>query len=164
MILKLSLDLPEDVHFVPLIRQFGRGLLEFLMVVHADISDVETIITELASNVIRHAHSENGRFNIVLEFYADRVLISVIDTGDGFSFRDIPEVGTVRPDFGGGQRYGGFGLPMLDALSDHLDFRRTDPHGTTVCADKHLQYANQHDADKSEAMNQKGVMATVSAV
>ena len=161
MILKLSQDLPEDVQFVPLTRQFGRGLLEFLKVVPEDISDVETIVTELASNVIRHAESENGRFEVLLEFYAEQVVITVVDAGQGFTFREVPDIGSVRPDLEGGVRLGGFGLPLLDALSDRLEFRRTDPHGTTVCAEKHLQYRNQHDADNSKKMNEAGGQVSV---
>ena len=33
MILKLSLDLPDDGAYVPLTRQFGRGLLVYLKVI-----------------------------------------------------------------------------------------------------------------------------------
>jgi len=161
MILKLSLDLPDDVRYVPLTRHFGRGLLEFLTVIPEDIGDVETIINELVTNVIRHAKSENGRFQIGLEFYATLVVITVVDAGDGFTFRDIPEIGSVRPDLNGGERLGGFGLPLLDALTDLLEFRRTDPHGTTVRAEKGLRYASQEDADNADAMNESRGMATI---
>jgi anti-sigma regulatory factor (Ser/Thr protein kinase) len=162
MILKLVHDLPDDVHFVPLSRRVGRGLLEFLQVVPQDIGDVETIVTELVANVVTHARSANGRFQVVLEFYAERVLITVIDAGPGFSFRDVPEVGTSRPAITGGERLGGFGLPMIDALSDKLEFRRTDPQGTTVRAEKNLGYVSQRDADDAAAMNNSAGVMTVS--
>jgi anti-sigma regulatory factor (Ser/Thr protein kinase) len=161
MILKLSLDLPDDVVYVPLARHFGRSLLEFLNVLPADIGDVETIVGELATNVIRHAHSTNGRFQIVLEFYADRVAITVIDAGDGFAFRDVPEIGSPRADLTGGERIGGFGLPLLDALSDLLEFGRTDPHGTTVRAEKCLRYATDLDEDRADGMNNQNATVTV---
>ncbi|MGI4791286.1 MAG: ATP-binding protein [Janthinobacterium lividum] len=154
MILKLSLDLPDDGSYVPLTRQFGRGLLEYLKVVHEDIGDVETIVTELVSNVIRHAQSAEGRFQVLLEYYADRVVIMVVDTGQGFTFRDVPEVGSTRKDVEGGERLGGFGLPLLELMSDRLEFFRSDPHGTTVRAEKHLRYETQEAADKAGDMNQ----------
>jgi diguanylate cyclase (GGDEF)-like protein/putative nucleotidyltransferase with HDIG domain len=153
MILKLALDLPDDGVYVPLTRHFGRVLLEYLKVVRDDIGAVDMIVTELVSNVIRHAHSSSGRFQIVLEYYAQRVDITVIDAGQGFMFRELPEVGTVRPDIDGGMRLGGFGLPLLDSLSDCLEFYRTDPHGTTVCAEKHLRYETQTDSDAADEMS-----------
>jgi GGDEF domain-containing protein/anti-sigma regulatory factor (Ser/Thr protein kinase) len=162
MILKLSLDLPDEGAYVPLTRHFGRVLLEYLNVVREDIGDVGTIVTELVTNVVRHARSASGRFEVVLEYYAERVVIVVIDVGMGFSFREVPEIGTVRPDLEGGVRVGGFGLPLLDMLSDHLDFHRTDSHGTTICAEKHLHYETQRDADAADEMGRaKGADVTV---
>lgn len=156
MILKLSLDLPDDGSYVALTRQFGRGLLEYLQVVPEDIADVETIVTELVANVIRHAQSAAGRFQVLLEYYADHVVVTVVDTGQGFTFRDVPEVGSARPDVDGGERLGGFGLPLLKLMSDKLQFSRTDPHGTTVRAEKHLRCTTQAAADTADDMNQTG--------
>jgi len=153
VILKLSLDLPDDDACVPLTRHFGRGLLEYMKVVKDDIADVDTIVSELAANVIRHAHSVNGRFQVVLDYFADRVVITVVDQGQGFTFRDIPEIGTVRRDMDGSERLGGFGLPLLDALSDRLEFSRTDPHGTTVVAEKRLRYETQKASHEADDLN-----------
>ena len=156
MILKLSLDLPEDGAYIPLTRQFGRTLLEYLKVLPEDIGDVETIVTELVANAVRHAHSSSQRFQVALDYFADRVVITVVDTGNGFTFRDVPEIGSARPDMEGGTRLGGYGLPLLDAVSDRLQFFRTDPHGATVRAEKCLRYVTQHDADDAEHMNGMG--------
>ncbi len=161
MILKLSLEMPEDGSYIPLTRQFGRGLLEYLKVVDTDVDDVETIVTELVANVVRHAQSTEGRFNITLEYYADRVVITVVDAGQGFFFRDVPEVGSPRPDFAGSERLGGFGLPLLTALSDRLQFSRTDPHGTTVRAEKRLHYQTEQAADHAKEMNKTGSEANI---
>ena len=137
--------------------------MEFLKVLPVDIGDVETIVGELAANVIRHAHSINGRFQVVLEFYAERVVITVIDSGNGFIFRDVPEIGSPRPDLNGGERLGGYGLPLLDALSDRLEFGRTDPRGTTVRAEKGLRYSTERDADHAEEMNSQDAKVTVAS-
>lgn len=156
MILKLSLDLPDDGAYVPLTRQFGRDLLEYLKVVKEDIGDVETIITELVSNVVRHAQSSDGRFQVLLEYYADRVVIHIVDAGQGFIFRDVPESGSSRPDREGGERLGGFGLPLLEMMSDKLEFSRTDPQGTTVRAEKTLRYETRAAAEVASAMDETG--------
>lgn len=156
MILKLSLDLPDDTDYIPLTRQFGRDLLEYLSVVAGDIGDVETIVTELATNVVRHASSANGRFHVQLEYHADRVIITVEDTGEGFCFRDLPEVGAPRLDSEGRQRIGGYGLPLVEYVADRVEFSRTDPHGTTVRAEKLLHYKSQAAADNADRMDESG--------
>ncbi len=154
MILNLSLDLPEDGAYVRIARRIARTLLEELKVVDADTSDLELVIGELCTNVIRHADTESGRFRIVLLFHADRVELTVEDTGKGFSFKDVPEAGTERPDtIIGGERIGGFGMGLVEALADHLEFRRTNPQGTTVRACIDLHYETPEDAQKAEQLD-----------
>ena len=149
MILRLSLDLPEDGHYIRTTRLLSRCLLEDLGVTRDIIEDVETIVAELCSNVIRHAPSEAYQYVVVLEYYKPRVVITVTDTGWGFNQTDVHAVGELRPDGFGGMRLGGWGLSLLDGLSDKIDFSTTDPHGTTVRVEKNLIYETQEDADQA---------------
>lgn len=116
---------------------------------------METIVTELVANVIRHAKSSDGRFQVLLEYHADRVVITVVDAGQGFTFHDVPEIGSPRPD-AGGERLGGFGLPLLGLMSDLLEFSRTDPQGTTVRAEKRLRYETQQAGGRADDMDASG--------
>jgi serine/threonine-protein kinase RsbW len=153
MILRLSLELPEDGEFVRITRVLGRTLLEHLKVQEGDIDDLELLVGELCTNVIRHADTAHERFRVVLEYHADKVDLVVEDTGEGFSFKDVPEAGTERPDtIGGGERIGGYGMSLVRALADRLEFHRTDPQGTTVRAEVALHYQSPEAAKKAEAM------------
>ena len=153
MILRLMLELPEDLAYTRITRVLGRALLEHLQVEPRDVDDVETLVGELCSNVLRHAQSTSGRFQVVLEYHNDVVIIMVKDQGEGFSFQDVPPAGTSRADFGGGERLGGFGMQLIYGLSDHLAFHRTDPHGTTVRAEKKLHYRSEHAASAAAELN-----------
>jgi len=146
MILRLSLDLPEDEAYIRTSRLLSRCLLEDISVDSGTIQDVENIVSELCSNVVRHAASKATRFQVILDYYQPKVVITVTDTGKGFDVDHVPEPGTVRPDGKGGQRYGGFGLSILEGLSDKIDFSETDPHGTTVRIEKKLHYQSESDA------------------
>lgn len=146
MILKLSLDLPEDAAYIRMTRLLSRCVLEEIKVTHAIVHDVENIVGEMCSNVIRHAESKEMRFLVTLEFYEPKVVITVKDMGKGFVSADVAPVGTSRSDGNGGKRVGGFGLSILKGLSDKLDFTETDPHGTTVRVEKHLHYETKGDA------------------
>ena len=154
MILKLTLDLPEDGDYIRITRMLGRTLLTELHVVEPDIDDLELLIGELCTNVVRHAHTTSGRFRVVQEFLAERVVLTVEDTGKGFAFHDVPEPGTERPDtIGGGERIGGFGMSLVRALADRLQFARSDPQGTTVHAEVELHYRTPEDHDKARKMD-----------
>ena len=156
MILNVALDLPEDGAYLRIARRLGRTLLEDLGVVGADIDDVEFVVGELCTNVIRHAKSSEGRFLVTLQYYADAVAITVEDQGAGFSFKDVEEVGTVRPDMDGTERLGGFGLDLVRQLADHLEFRRTDESGMAVRADINLHYKTQAGAENAAALDKGG--------
>lgn len=149
MILKLSLDLPEDGSYIRTARILSRCLMEDIKVTRSTISDVEMIIGELCSNVVRHAESKATRFLVTLEYYQPKVVITVRDSGKGFVRDNVPLAGSLRSDGAGGQRFGGYGLSILEGLSDKLDFIKTNPHGTTVRVEKYLEYDTQIDALKA---------------
>lgn len=153
MILRLVLDMPEDQAFLRLTRVFGRTLLTHMKVVDDVVDDLELVVGELCSNVVRHACSEMKRFRVALEYYPDNVTLTVEDHGNGFSFRDVPAVGTLRTDFDGSMRVGGFGLQMVRSLSDHLEFYRVDHNGSVVKAQKQLRYQTVEAAAEAQLLN-----------
>ncbi len=149
MILRLSLDLPEDMTYVRTTRLLSRCLMEDIGVIKSTISDVEAIVDELCSNVVRHAQSKAKHFEVTLEYYKPQVVITVTDKGQGFDREGVLPVGTSRPDGEGGERLGGWGLTLLEGLSDKLDFTVTDPHGRTMRVEKALHYDTQGEADEA---------------
>lgn len=156
MILRLSLDLPEDHEYVRTTRLLSRTLLDDLKVVSEDKDDIELIVSELCTNVVRHAHSREGRYQIVIEYHRNRAVITVEDQGTGY----IPEAalppGTQRPDdLTGGERIGGFGMPLVNALSDRLRFEPTKPQGTKVQAEKTLHYETHQARERAAKMDSK---------
>jgi anti-sigma regulatory factor (Ser/Thr protein kinase) len=163
MILRLSLDLPEDATYIRTTRLLSRCLLEDIKVNRATIDDVETIVGELCANVVRHAKSKETHFLVTLEYFKPQVVITVTDAGQGFEQKDVQPVGTTRPDFDGGERLGGWGLRLLEGLSDKIDYTATEPHGATVRVEKALHYDTQGAADEaSERDDQGGGVVTAS--
>jgi anti-sigma regulatory factor (Ser/Thr protein kinase) len=153
MILHLSLDLPEDGSYIKIVRLLSTTLLNYMKVTVDDVHDIEFVIGELCSNVTRHSHSTAGRFQVSVDYYPGRVEIEVKDSGGGFSFKDVQPVGTIRKDASGGVRYGGFGLHLVEIMSDHLEFARTEPQGTTVRAEKVLRYITEKDRCEALALD-----------
>ena len=155
MILKVSLDLPGDGTYLRIARRVGHTLLEDMGVIEQDIADIEFIVGELCTNVVRHAQTlDNGRFVVMLEYHADRVIVVVEDKGVGLPFKDVREVGSARLDLDGSERLGGFGLELVRKMADQIEFQRSDPHGTTVTAEKTLHYNTTRDAEEAEHLDQ----------
>lgn len=98
MILKLSLDLPEDQEYIHTTRLLSRTLLDDLRVVTQDKDDIETIVTELCTNVVRHAKSTEGRYHLIVEYHQEKVVITVEDQGLGFVPDAVAAPGTERPE------------------------------------------------------------------
>ena len=155
MILKLSLDLPEDAGFLTATRQIARILLRAMAVVETDVEDLELIIGELSTNVVRHAHSRQNRYCLKMEFYAEEAVLIIEDKGSGFAPGDVPEPGE-RPDTltgGGGERIGGYGMRLVEALADKLEWKPTNPHGTTVRAVVDLHYLTPEATERAKRLD-----------
>lgn len=153
MILKISLDLPGDGTYLRIARRVGHTLMQDLGVVQQDITDIEFIIGELCTNVVRHARTTaDSRYTVTLEYHADRVAIAVEDQGIGFSLSDVGTVGSLRPDRDGTDRLGGFGLELIRLMADHIEFRQSEPQGTTVVAEKALHFNTPAEARQAEEL------------
>ena len=81
------------------------------------LADVELLVSELATNSVRHAGcGEADELSMEAEVEADRVRVSLFDPGTGF------EQHAPAPPATGGS--GGYGLVLLDRLSDRWGVRR----------------------------------------
>ncbi len=157
MILKITLDLPEDHAYLRMTRELGRTILTSIQAVQSDIDDVDTLISELYANVLRHGTSQEGRFQVSSGVLRRPYGAVCHRPGKGFSFKDVPEPGAVRADFNGGERIGGYGLELVKALADHVEFRRFDSCGTTVRAEKHLHYVSRAAEQEAERLDHSAV-------
>lgn len=141
--LRLSLDLPTGRQYLASLRQAVVSLLESFGVAEGDRDDVEVLLGELATNAVMHAGVDN--FRVEVEFWDGWVAVVVSDEGRGFLDAGLPPPGTVRsmapgmatPD-GAGERYGGWGLPLVYRLADRVEIRANQPKGTTVRAEKRV--------------------------
>ncbi len=135
---RLSLDLPEDVAHLATVRHVAGDLLRSFAVSAQDIDDIKTLVGELATNAVRHAQSHGG-YRLVLELTDDSAVLTVSDTGVGFARACVAAPGTLRPDANGDERVGGWGLPLVELLADHVEYVPQEPRGTTVRAQKRLR-------------------------
>jgi len=87
------------------------------------LADVELLISELATNSVRHAGcDESDELAMEADVRPDRVRVRLSDPGRGF------EAQSPRPPAAGAT--GGYGLVLLERLSDRWGVQRDD--GFTV--------------------------------
>lgn len=131
MQISLDLLLPRDAASVPATRRLLDAALTALGVEDQIRNDIEVMLTEACTNVIRHA--EHGADYTVRATIQDRhCMIKVIDGGIGF------DAGEIRAPEPGAEH--GRGLLIMRALADDVRFRTFLRDGALVSLEKHLRY------------------------
>jgi anti-sigma regulatory factor (Ser/Thr protein kinase) len=138
MNVQLSLDMPGTANYISFARSVGQELMREMKIVPSDIFDVSCVVTELVTNSVRHAHVIDGRIQLQIDCNADRVIVTVTDSGEGFSLTEFLEPGSSRFDVDLSDRIGGFGIPLVKALTSKMNFTRLKPTGMVVSAEVHL--------------------------
>ena len=140
----IALRLPRDAASMSVTRQILGAELEVLGVEQHIKEDIQLMLTEACSNVIRHA-SETDEYTVSAQLVADKFVITVVDTGRGF---DPDQVG-IRPTTAEhGDQVGipspmaehGRGLQIMRALADDVRFMNRPRHGAIVCLEKALRF------------------------
>ncbi|MFG1946923.1 ATP-binding protein [Nonomuraea sp. NPDC048826] len=128
----MALRLPRDAASVPLIRQMLDGTLTSLGVEPQIRDDIELMLSEACSNVIRHA-APSDDYTVSAMVYDDLCVIRVTDNGNGF------DPAAVREATPGSEH--GRGLQIMRALADDIRFTNRRENGAVVCLEKRLRYS-----------------------
>jgi anti-sigma regulatory factor (Ser/Thr protein kinase) len=136
MRLLVSLNLPDDLALIPMLRRVSREVLLSCQVDVQDIDDLELLVGELATNAARH--SRVPQYRVDIELFDGFAVVTVTDTGRGFERQALPPPGTIRPgdgtlaEDGEEGRIGGWGLPLVERLADEVEYLPANPHGTVI--------------------------------
>ncbi|NRQ38628.1 ATP-binding protein [Nonomuraea sp. NN258] len=127
----IALRLPRDAASVPLIRQMLDGTLRSLGVESQVRDDIELMLTEACSNVIKHA-DPSDEYTVSAGVHDGVCVIRVVDTGGGF---DPKKVDDPNPSAEHGR-----GLQIMRALADDIRFTNKNENGAVVCFEKRLRF------------------------
>ena len=119
----VRLRLTNRAENVLLVRQALSGLAEAIGLDPIALNDVSTAVTEACNNVVLHAYDGGeGPLEVELTAGAEELEATVRDHGSGI------EPGTQ----GAEDPSGGIGLPVIQALTDTVEFRDVPGGGTEV--------------------------------
>ena len=92
------------------------------------VGELELLITETLSNVIRHGYEGDASCEIELdaELLSDRLILRVVDRGPRFDPTRGEPVDLSEP------KAGGYGLYLMETLTDELSWRRRDDGANEV--------------------------------
>jgi anti-sigma regulatory factor (Ser/Thr protein kinase) len=114
----------EIARLIQLVEQFGRqaGLVE------DDTTDVNIMLDEFVSNVIKYGYDDDGRHEIVVAMKLEDGLLTirVEDDGKPFNPLDAPEPDLNLPVE---QRpIGGLGILIARTMADTIEYERAGDH------------------------------------
>ncbi|TDC45166.1 ATP-binding protein [Actinomadura sp. KC345] len=131
MEISLDLLLPRDAASVPASRRLLDAALTALGVEDQIRDDIEAMLTEACTNVIRHAE-HGAHYTVRVTIQDRRCMIKVIDAGTGFDAGQVP-----HPEPAAER---GRGLLIMKALADDVRFCSYPQDGALVSLEKHLRY------------------------
>ena len=99
------------------------------------LGDLKLALTEACTNSVRHAYGDAaGLVHIVYELHADRLVVEVSDSGEGFQ----PPAARLASADSDDLTEGGLGIAIIEALSDELEIGEGDGGGSRLRFVKHL--------------------------
>ena len=115
----IVLDLPSEASVLSLVRAAFRTVAEDASVrlLPREVDEVQVVLQEACTNVIRHAHKGDASKRLVVEFLRrdDALEIRVRDSGPEFV------LGAKKRDESEGLPEGGYGVTIMRSWMDEVD-------------------------------------------
>jgi serine/threonine-protein kinase RsbW len=123
----VRLVIPAKPEYITLGRLALTGLSRLRELPQDTVADLKLALTEACSNSVRHAYpGREGVVEIVYELRDDRLVIEVVDDGQGFD--SVPEQGSAED-----LTEGGLGIAIIRSLADELEIgARADGRGSRL--------------------------------
>src|SRR3954451_23115741 len=112
----IHLTIPAKPEYITLGRLALTGLARVRALDEDVLGDLKLAITEACTNSVRHAYEDaGGAVEIMYELHPDRIVVEVLDRGEGFTLREPDE------PLSDELSEGGLGIAIIRALTDELE-------------------------------------------
>jgi serine/threonine-protein kinase RsbW len=127
-----KLTLPREAASVPVVRRLFRSSFSSLGVVDECLTELELVVTEACTNVLKHARTDDAQYEVEVRTNGHNCDVRVRDAGAGFDHaRKGLEEAQVTAE-------GGRGIHIMRLLVDELQFVSEDA-GSAVHLAKSLE-------------------------
>jgi serine/threonine-protein kinase RsbW len=111
----IRLTIPAKAEYITLCRLALTGLSRVRDLPQETLGDLKLALTEACSNSVRHAYPEGGGVvEIVYDLRPDRLVVEVVDDGEGF---EVGEPVAGLEDL----TEGGLGIAIIRSIADELE-------------------------------------------
>ena len=130
----IRLTIPAKAEYIALGRLALSGIARLRPLTAEALGDLKLALTEACTNSVKHAYDEpGGTVGITYELYEDRVVVEVVDEGEGFAHGAD---GSVLEE---GPGESGLGLAIIKAVADDLEIADRDGGGASLRFAKHIR-------------------------
>jgi serine/threonine-protein kinase RsbW len=99
------------------------------------LGDLKLALTEACTNSVRHAYGGGeGMVEILYELYENKLVVEVVDEGEGFEAPSVPSSALAEDELS----EGGLGIAIIEALADEFEIREREQGGSSLRFVKHL--------------------------
>ena len=111
----VRLTIPAKPEYITLCRLALTGLSRLRPLPDETLADLKLALTEACSNSVRHAYADQeGSVEILYELHDDRLVIEVLDEGEGFDGREPEQEADELSE-------GGLGIAIIRAIADEFE-------------------------------------------
>ena len=112
----VRLTIPARAEYITLCRLALTGIARLREMSDELLADLKLALTEAASNSVRHAYGETdvGVVQISYQLFPDRLVIEVVDEGEGFD-------PVAAEDNADELSEGGLGIAIIRAIADEVE-------------------------------------------
>jgi serine/threonine-protein kinase RsbW len=129
----IRLTIPAKAEYITLGRLALTGIARLRPVTAEALGDLKLALTEACTNSVKHAYDDGGgTVGITYELYNDRLVVEVVDDGEGFAHDAAGEMLAESPG------ESGLGLAIIKAVADDLEIADRDGGGASLRFAKHL--------------------------
>ena len=117
---EVRLTIPAKPEYITLGRLALTGISRLRPLDEETLGDLKLALTEACSNSVRHAYANGaGEVEIRYELHPDRLVIEVVDDGEGFDPSAEREEGDDLVE-------GGLGIAIIRSIADELEIGAGD--------------------------------------
>jgi serine/threonine-protein kinase RsbW len=111
----VRLTIPAKPEYITLCRLALTGLSRLRPLPDETLADLKLALTEACSNSVRHAYADReGSVEILYELHDDRLVIEVLDEGEGFEAGETAHEADELSE-------GGLGIAIIRAIADEFE-------------------------------------------
>ena len=123
----VRLIMPAKAEYITLGRLALTALARVRPLSEETLSDLKLALTEACTNSVRHAYGGRvGTVEIVYQLEPDRLVVDVLDDGNGFQADVVDRTGN------GDLTEGGLGIAIIRAVADEVEIGPRDDGGSRL--------------------------------